>query len=69
MTLEVKDGIGWKPDPDSPGRLVSADIIDYVNEIERLKADNKRLRLDLRDVIIQRDAAMSCADRFFTQER
>lgn len=27
-------------------------------EVERLKADNKRLRLELRDVIIQRDALM-----------
>ncbi len=36
--LTIEMGIGWKPDPQKPGYLVTADIRDYVAEIERLRA-------------------------------
>lgn len=36
--LKIRDGIGWKRDPDEVGWLISAGIVDYVAEIERLRA-------------------------------
>jgi hypothetical protein len=36
--LKIEMGIGWKPDPEKPGGLVSATIRDYVTEIERLRS-------------------------------
>jgi len=40
--LKIEMGIGWKPDPEKPGHLVSANIRDYVAEIERLRAEVER---------------------------
>lgn len=35
--MKIEMGIGWKPDPEKPGYLVSCYIRDYVAEIERLR--------------------------------
>src|SRR3990172_76722 len=36
--MQIRNGIGWKPDSDSPGRLVTAEVIDYVADNDRLRA-------------------------------
>ncbi len=36
--LILEHGIGWKADPETPGQFVSANISDYVQEIERLRS-------------------------------
>jgi hypothetical protein len=33
----IEMGIGWMPDPENPGGLVSANPGDYAREIERLR--------------------------------
>jgi hypothetical protein len=45
--MKIDRGIGWKPNPDNPGRLVSCDIPDYVVEIERLLAALQSIRARL----------------------
>lgn len=38
MTLEIRDGIGWKDDPNKPGWKTSVHDSDYVAEIEQLRS-------------------------------
>lgn len=63
--MKIEHGVGWVPSDEGPGHIRSANPGEYVTEIERLQAENARLR-NLVQTIYDNDPAGTVADNGMT---